>query len=338
MISSPELVKQICIKDFDSFVDHRSIVDKDVDDLFAKVLIMLKGEKWKNMRATLSPAFTGSKMRLMHGLIKKCTCSAMWTLDNQIDDKKTFEMKEFFTNFAVDVIATCAFALEVDSFKNPDNEFKKVALNTSNPNGFLLALKIIGITYFPKLMKMMKIGFLEKSVAEFFRSTITETIRYREANNIVRPDMIHLLMEAKKGNLKHSIDEEKTNDGISAVEESEVGRKVSKNELSDDDITAQCLLFFLAGFDTMSHALSFAAYELAVNIEVQEKLRSEIIEMEKTCGQDLNYDQVQKMNYMDQFVSEVLRKWPPGFVSLSLKFLKIIDHDRHVSGNRANLQ
>jgi cytochrome P450 family 9 len=40
---------------------------------------------------------------------------------------KVLEMKDFLSKFAIDVIATCAFGLEVDSFKNPDNYFQKIA-------------------------------------------------------------------------------------------------------------------------------------------------------------------------------------------------------------------
>lgn len=32
----------------------------------------LHGEEWRQMRATLSPAFTGSKMRLMLDLVSDC--------------------------------------------------------------------------------------------------------------------------------------------------------------------------------------------------------------------------------------------------------------------------
>jgi cytochrome P450 family 9 len=318
IIGSPELAKQLCIKDFDSFVDHRVILDKDADDLFTKSLIMLKGEKWRNMRSTLSPAFTGSKMRIMHDLIKKCVCSAIWTVENHMhSNRELFEMKNFFSNCSVDVIATCAFGIEVDSFKNPDNEFKTIAKKTSNPRGIIFILKVLILNFFPRLVKLLKISFLESSTAQFFRTTIIGAMNYREKNNINRPDMIDLLLQAKKGKLKHLADEEnKHHDSLAAVDESDITKKHSnENPLTDDDLVAQCILFFLAGFDTVSNALAFASYELAVNPDVQEKLRAEINETELNTKQNLHYDDLQKMKYMDNFVTEVLRKWPPAFLS-----------------------
>ena len=56
-----------------------------------------------------------------------------------------------------------------------------------------------------------------------------------------------------------------------------------------------------------------ASYELAVNDDVQRKLREEILEVENTkTGETVTYDDLQKMKYLDKVVSEVLRKWPPA--------------------------
>lgn len=67
------------------------------------------------------------------------------------------------------------------------------------------------------------------------------------------------------------------------------------------------------GFDTSSTALTFAAYELTRNPDIQQKLYEEIVEThEKLDGKRLTYDVLQKMKYMDQVVCETLRIWPPA--------------------------
>lgn len=58
--------------------------------------------------------------------------------------------------------------------------------------------------------------------------------------------------------------------------------------------------------------LGFAAYELAVNLDIQEKLRNEIQRTKEKFNENINYDQLQGMSYLDNFVCEVLRKWPPS--------------------------
>jgi cytochrome P450 family 9 len=43
---------------------------------------------------------------------------------------------------------------------------------------------------------------MSKFVVNFFRSMVHNTMSTREEKGIVRPDMIHLLMQAKKGTLQ----------------------------------------------------------------------------------------------------------------------------------------
>lgn len=86
-------------------------------------------------------------------------------------------------------------------------------------------------------------------------------------------------------------------------------------EWTDDDLVAQCMIFFLAGFGTVSTTLSFAVHELGVNQDVQQRLYEEILNVQKQLdGKPLSYDSLQKMKYMDQVISETLRRWPqvPG--------------------------
>ncbi len=72
-------------------------------------------------------------------------------------------------------------------------------------------------------------------------------------------------------------------------------------------------LFFIAGFDTSSTLLSFMAYELCVNPDIQQRLYEEIEETHRSLnGKTLTYDVVQNMKYLDMVVSETLRLWPPA--------------------------
>jgi cytochrome P450 family 9 len=59
------------VKDFDHFVDHRKFVTEDTDPMWGKSLFNLSGQRWREMRGTLSPAFTSSKMKYMFSLISQ---------------------------------------------------------------------------------------------------------------------------------------------------------------------------------------------------------------------------------------------------------------------------
>uniref|UniRef100_A0A1L8E408 Putative cytochrome n=1 Tax=Nyssomyia neivai TaxID=330878 RepID=A0A1L8E408_9DIPT len=318
IIRDPELVKQLAVKEFDSFTDHRSVISSEADPIFGKSLISLKGDDWREMRATLSPAFTGSKMRLMFELVSECAKQMVSFIDNETKTKgiQTYEMKEFFSRMSNDIIATCAFGFQVDSLTHQTNEFYINAKEMMNFTSPLRLIKFILLMMFPKFFEITKIRLIPEKLTGYFKNAIFSAMDYREKQNIIRPDMINLLMEAKKGKLTHQGAEQHDSAGFATVEESQVGKQSGKKTLSDDDILAQCFLFFLAGFETVSVAMSFLTYELAVNPDVQEKLYQEILETSEELGsKSLNYDVIQKMKYMDMVVSELLRMWPPAIAT-----------------------
>jgi cytochrome P450 family 9 len=265
-------------------------------------LMSLQGQKWKDMRGTLSPAFTGSKMRLMFELVRNCVENG----SQFVADQRVLEMKDFFSKFTVDIIATCAFGIEVNSFENPGNEFYDLAMRVMNRGGLKSLLKFIGFKLFSKLMKFMKIELMEREVSSFFRSFVNDSFEHRRKNKIVRNDMINLLIEAVDYSPKH---------------------------WTNDEIIAQCMTFFLAGFRTTSTALSLAAYELALNDDIQSKLRSEVgLVRNSLDGNSITYDGLMKMRYMDMFVSELLRKWPPAAGKLQIFRIFVIS-DQNISRN-----
>lgn len=72
---------------------------------------------------------------------------------------------------------------------------------------------------------------------------------------------------------------------------------------SDIDFVAQAMLFFVAGFETISSVMSFALHEIALHPEVQDKLVHEIKEHDAERGGRMDYNSVQSMTYMDMVVS-----------------------------------
>lgn len=288
------------------------------------------------MRSTLSPAFTGSKMRQMFELVSKVCKQGVVTLREKIIKNETnneIEFKELASKFTVDNIATCAFGIEVNSFEDPNNSFQEIAKEITDFSNLKSVFKFAGYLIAPWLMKTLGVSFISKSAQKFFQEAIIDTINTREEKGIIRHDMINLLMQAKKGNLKHEVkEEEKFVDGFATVEESEVGRSQNKRVWEDIDLAAQCFVFFLAGFDTVSTTIGFMAYELMRNPEVQEKLYDEISACEEELdGKVISYEKIQDLKYLDQVVSEVLRMWPaaPGTDRICTK-----DYDLAVDGHK----
>jgi len=284
MIRDPDLIKSIAIKNFDSFTDHRGFVDEVNDPLFGKNLFSLRGEKWRDVRNLLSPAFTSSKMKAMFKLMADCAANFTEFLSKLPSDNSVMEMKDCFTRYTNDVIATCAFGISVDSMRNPTNGFYvygKVATTFTT----LRTIKFYFIRSMPRITKMLGIKLINNQISQFFKNLVRNTIDTRDKQNIVRPDMLQLMMESR-------------------------GKRGPGKELTIEDMTAQAFIFFFGGFDTVSTLMCFAVHEIAVNPSIQTKLRKEVDDvLEKTNG-ELTYEALNGMEYLDAVVNEALRFWP----------------------------
>ncbi|GAB0096683.1 hypothetical protein DMENIID0001_122260 [Sergentomyia squamirostris] len=313
MLKDPDIVKRFAVKEHEHFQDRRDFLTEEIDPLFGNSLFVLKEQKWRDMRATLSPAFTGSKMRAMLDLMAEVGEHMVSYLHKEAKEKgpQTYEMRELCSRASNDVIATCAFGVKVDSFINKKNEVFCAAKELSNFNSASVIIKFIVFRFAPKLLSFFKINLTSIKDSNFIRSLITDAMKIREEKKIVRPDMIHLLMEARKGKLSYS-EAEKDTAGFATVEESSVGWKKVNRDWSETEIVAQCFLFLIGGFDSVSANLSFTTYELAANPDVQQKLYEEVKKVhDQLNGQRLTYETLQKMKYLDMVVSEGLRLYPP---------------------------
>lgn len=73
--------------------------------------------------------------------------------------------------------------------------------------------------------------------------------------------------------------------------------------LTNDDITAQGVVFFIAGFSNVALAISMASYEMAVNSEIQKKAYAEITKVVKANNGKIDYDAIKQMKYLEMVVS-----------------------------------
>lgn len=273
---------------------------------------MLKGTKWHDMRSTLSPAFTGSKMRKMFDLIVENSID----MTNYLKMKKTsleLDMKELFNKLTINMTANTAFGIKIDSFEDESNQFYAMTKDVINLNKPSVILKMLFLSLMPKVAHYFNIQVFSPEVGKFFTDMVMSNIETREKEGIVRPDLINIILQIRKGDVQESKSEDnKIVDGFATVEEFSAGRKSTTQKWSDDELIAQCFLFFFAGFDPISNHLGFTTYELAVNPDVQQKLFEEITETESHLnGKKITYEQLQKMKYLDMVISESLRKWPP---------------------------
>ena len=73
--------------------------------------------------------------------------------------------------------------------------------------------------------------------------------------------------------------------------------------LTMDVIAAQAFVFYLAGFQTSSATMTFCLYELAMNPDIQERVRNEIDNVLDRHDGNITYEAISEMEYLDKVVS-----------------------------------
>jgi cytochrome P450 family 9 len=165
--------------------------------------------------------------------------------------------------------------------------------------------------FFPMIARFFKLKLTDDGADKFFSKVIIDALNHRQKTGEVREDFLQLMLEARLGQLKHE-DETDLDDHERNAQLKEDGANKSKLVFTDDLIIAQCLLFFLAGFDTTESMVTFTLYELAINPEVQEKLYQEVKESVDENSGEFSYEVINKLEYLDMVVQESLRKYPPA--------------------------
>ena len=83
------------------------------------------------------------------------------------------------------------------------------------------------------------------------------------------------------------------------------------SKLTDEEIIGQCQIFLFAGYETSINTLAYITHQLALNQNVQDKLREEIKEAVKRNPESSLYDLSHDIDYLDCVMNESLRLNPP---------------------------
>jgi hypothetical protein len=94
-------------------------------------------------------------------------------------------------------------------------------------------IKFFMFSALPKLSKFLKLRLFSEKVDKFFDDLLLGSMEYREKNNIVIPDMVNLLMQARKdGTIRMEDDTQFKDAGFATVEESESIHKTASRVTS----------------------------------------------------------------------------------------------------------
>lgn len=195
VVCDPQLIRSILVKDFQHFADRGFYMDEKRDPLTGN-LFSLGGEKWKQWRIKLSPAFTSGKIKAMFSSIVECGDPLEEHIVQLAEKKSSVEVRELLACFTTNSIASTAFGLKIDCIADPNTPFRKYGkkyFSLDIKNGF----RIMAQTVCPTLLKILGIKAMDQDVEDFFIDSVKQTLLYRENNNVVRADFFQLLVQLR---------------------------------------------------------------------------------------------------------------------------------------------
>ncbi|ESO95502.1 hypothetical protein LOTGIDRAFT_116849 [Lottia gigantea] len=287
LISDPAMLKEILVKKFNSFRNRRvlKIAGYPMDD----GILQQTDNQWKNTRTTLTPTFSSSKLKQMSRIIEDCVDDLIQNSDKLVEAGQNINLKNHLSAYTMDVIACTAFGVKINAY-NPEDPFLKNAQAFTKLNfaGLMFMTYFLAPWFLPVLLRL-NITVVPQKPLQFFIQTINGAIEARKSDSNVRTvDILKL----------------------SSIVRSCNGSQIPVAEgFTNSEILGHSVTFFLAGHETTAAAMTYLAYNLALHTDIQQKVLEEI---DKVLKKKANYENIQKLEYLDMCLSESLRLYPPS--------------------------
>ena len=292
-----EIIRSVMVKNFDSFINRYYI-----PLLLGKVqgLEMLAGDQWRRARRILTPAFSSKKLKMMSPIIEECCKNLRNKLATVSDTDSSINVMEAFSTFTMEAILATAFSRDIHLDSGKEHPLIKAAtlyFQSYQPgNSFSIDKLIMFMSHFSWSEPLLKYLVRRTKIAQDWKILEEAALKLIEdRRNTVTTigstaqDLLQLMLEAHDENTETK----------------------SNAYLNNEEIVASIITFILAGYETTSNALSYTAYLLALNPNIQDQLIREINEYYEINPDCSLYDAAENIEYVSMVLYESMRLFPP---------------------------
>lgn len=136
LIRDAALVKRVLCTDFNSFHD-RGVYSRPHEDPISDNIFAMEGQRWRDLRAKFTPIFTSGRLKNMLPTLCEKGDQLQTLIQPLAAEEKVIELKDFTSRYALDVIASVFFGLDVDTLGDPDHSFRTIERDLGTGSGFL---------------------------------------------------------------------------------------------------------------------------------------------------------------------------------------------------------
>ncbi|KAG0696572.1 Thromboxane-A synthase [Chionoecetes opilio] len=310
VVADLDLVREILVRQFPTFSNRPRLVIAARPVIHT--LVGLRDQRWKDVRSVLAPTFSLTNMKYMAGIMNAKMNELLAIVSRQAERGEPIEWHATYQGMTLDVICECALALKTHCQRDQDGDpffravrhFLKNALNAAVLMAlyFKMFAKFLGfvsnrLAYSGRLTTMI-VGHLEGVIAA----------RRRDPSAAKPRDILQLMLdEAAQDTGAHTPDTTSHSEHNSTSD-----MKRESKSLTDDEIIANAWVFLLGGFETTANTATYMSYLLATHPAVQDRVYQELCDVLQDSGEELKYEQVHSLKYLDQVFCETLRLYPPA--------------------------
>ncbi|XP_059414863.1 cytochrome P450 3A30-like [Carassius carassius] len=292
MVTDLEMIKTIMVKECYSTFTNRRETNAGLAGPFADGISVVKDERWKRIRSSLSPYFTSGRLKEIFPIAVTHADRFIKNMQKK-DNEQSVKVKDVVAPYSLDVVTSSSFSVDIDSINNADDPFvtnikKFFKFSFFSPLFLILAL-------FPaiaNLLGKMGISLFSRSSMDFFYNVLKKIKDEHNKESNGRVDFLKLMLQNQIPGDHFEDTEEQPAKG-----------------LTDHEILSQSFIFILGGYETTSTTLTYLLYNLATNPDCLEKLVEEI---DKNFPPDtpITYDALMKIDYLEMAINESMRLLP----------------------------
>ncbi|XP_075681360.1 cytochrome P450 3A8-like [Dermatophagoides pteronyssinus] len=290
IFNDPKMVRELSIKELHKFpIRFGGYMGKT--SMIHSLFMMPANDDWKRIRTIVSPAFTSGKLKAMITPINTILNNFVRNLERHAESGEMFDAKIYTSALTMDVIASCAYGIEVDSISESNHPLVKHAQRILSLD---VSLNQAICFVFPFLGKFLNLDPFDRESAKYFDDLTFKIIEERlKTKNKQSKDLIGLMVE-------QTVNDQSESNGIDKNEQKLKG-------ISREEIAGQGIIFFLAGYDTTNVTLCHIIYYLIKHPEWQDKLYEEL----SITDSKLDYESLRNLPILNGIICETLRLKPP---------------------------
>ncbi|XXG96106.1 hypothetical protein Hte_002385 [Hypoxylon texense] len=282
-----------------------------VKEMAGDGVLIMEFDRHRHHRKMLNSSFSPANIRKLEPLLKSKAIETCQLFDRAIaanEDGRTgvIDCADCFTKTTLDIMGMAVLGIDLGNLKKTGFDGQGKANETDAEFGFLKAYEIVFAPGTLGKTLMFINGFVPirwlpvQANREFLFATSW------------LDDYITKLLRTERAKIKTAMDSGKYESSDSRdlltflIEESMPGAPAEG--IADSEIVGDVLQFMVAGHETSAVMLSWCLYIIAEKPDIQAKLREEIA----APGNSITYGELEKLKYLDNFIKESLRVYPPA--------------------------